>query len=99
MEECSCKKHKKIPRDSNEIRLLQNRIKRMIGQLEGISGMIDDNRYCGDILIQISALEGALRNFGYAVLGEHMESCVVAEIREGNDDIIPETLELIKKLR
>lgn len=71
----------------------------MKGQLEGIERMIEDDRYCGDILIQLSALEGALRNFGYNILSEHMHSCVRDEIKEGNEEIINETVELIKKLR
>ncbi len=96
---CPCCKHKDIPRDEKMIRQLKNRINRMSGQLAGISKMIDDNRYCGDILIQLSALESALRSFGYIILKNHHDTCVADEMKKGNESITEETIELIKKLR
>ena len=71
----------------------------MVGQLNGISNMLDDNRYCGDILTQISAVESALQSFGYLILKEHMETCMVEEIQNGNTQIVAEAFELIKKLK
>ncbi len=96
--ECLCR-HKSIPRDEDTQKQLQNRLNRMIGQLNGIKKMIDDNRYCGDILIQISAVESALQNFGYIVLQDHMETCVTEKIKNGDTEVIDETVELIKKLK
>ena len=87
------------PRSDEELRQLKNRLNRMVGQLNGIGRMLDENRYCGDILIQISAVEKALQGFGYTVLQSHMESCVAEEVRNGNPDIMAETLELMKKLK
>ena len=87
------------PRSEEELRQLKNRLNRMVGQLNGIGRMLDENRYCGDILIQISAVEKALQGFGYTVLQSHMESCVAEEVRNGNPDIMAETLELMKKLK
>ena len=87
------------PRSEEEQRQMKNRLNRIVGQLNGISRMLDENRYCGDILIQISAVEKALQNFGYMVLKSHMESCVAEEVRAGNPDIMDETLELMKKLK
>lgn len=49
------------PRDEKELRNLKSRIHRIIGQLNGIEKMLDDNRYCGDVLVQISAVESALQ--------------------------------------
>ncbi len=97
---CSaCKRHKKAPRSEEQIRQLKNRLARMVGQLNGISRMLDENRYCGDILMQIAAVESALQNFGYIVLQDHLESCVTEEIRGGNQEIMAETIELIKRLK
>ena len=87
------------PRDEEELRQLRNRLNRMVGQLNGISRMLDENRYCGDILIQISAVEKALQSFGYNVLQSHMEACVREEVLKGNPNIMQETLELMKKLK
>lgn len=95
---CECCRHKQTPRDAGEQKKLQNRINRIIGQLKGIQGMIDDNRYCGDILIQIGAVESALRNLGYVVLEDHMMTCVAESVRQGDTQILAEAVELMKKL-
>lgn len=92
-------KHKAIPREDESRRRLQNRLSRISGQLKGISSMLEENRYCGDILIQIAAVESALQAFGYIVLQEHMESCMVERIQEGDLQVIEEAVELIKKLK
>lgn len=96
---CACCQHKNTPRDEKEQKQLQNRINRIIGQLNGIKNMIDDNRYCGDILIQIGAVESALQSLGYVILEEHMQTCVVEEIGKGNTQIMAEAVELMKKLK
>ena len=96
---CACCHHKNTPRDAGEQKQMQNRINRIIGQLNGIKNMIDDNRYCGDILIQIGAVESALQSLGYIILQDHMQTCVAEEVRKGNEEILTEAVELIKKLK
>ena len=98
-EACACGHYKIIPRDAAGQKQLQNRINRIIGQLNGIRNMIGENRYCGDILIQIGAVESALQSLGYIVLQEHMQTCVVEEVKKGNEAIMEEAIELIKKLK
>ena len=92
-------RYKHTPRDEETVRKLQNRLNRVIGQLGGIKNMLDENRYCGDILTQVSAAESALQSIGYVILQEHMETCMVEKIQAGETEIIPEALELIKKLK
>lgn len=96
---CSCCRHKNTPRNEQTVHDLQNRLNRMIGQMNGIKAMIDDNRYCGDVLTQVAAVESALQNFGYIILQNHLETCVTEEIKKGNQSIIPEAVDLIKKLK
>lgn len=96
---CACCRHKNTPRDAAEQKKLTSRINRIIGQLNGIQNMIDDNRYCGDILIQIGAVESALQGLGYQILQEHMETCVVEQIQQGNTAIMAEAVELMKKIK
>ena len=98
-ENTCCCRMKAEPRSEESVRKLENRINRMIGQLGGIRTMVQENRYCGDILMQVAAVESALQNLGYIILEEHMASCVSAEIRAGNEEIIAETMELVKKLK
>ncbi|HIY27833.1 MAG TPA: metal-sensing transcriptional repressor [Firmicutes bacterium] len=95
----TCCRHKSTPREEKDLRQLQNRLKRMMGQLGGISKMLEDNRYCGDILVQVAAVESALQSFGYLVLQNHLETCVVEEVQKGNTKIMEEAVELIKKLK
>ncbi|MBQ6374949.1 MAG: metal-sensing transcriptional repressor [Clostridia bacterium] len=94
-----CHRQKHTPRGASELRQLKNRLSRMAGQLNGIGKMLDENRYCGDILIQIAAVEKALQSFGYTILQEHMETCMVEDIRDGHTDVVGEVVELIRKLK
>ena len=96
---CACCRHKSTPRDTVEQKNLQNRTNRIIGQLKGIQGMIEDNRYCGDVLIQNGAVESALQSLGYVMLKEHMMTCVAEGVQQGNTEILEEAVELMKKLK
>lgn len=92
-------RHKHTPRDPEEVRQLKNRLNRMAGQLSGIGRMLDENRYCGDILIQVAAVQKALEGFGCRILEEHMRTCMVEDIRAGHTETVDEALELIRKLK
>ncbi len=96
--ECCCRQ-KNTPRSEQTLRQLRNRINRIIGQLNGIQKMLDENRYCGDVLTQIAAAESALQSVGYIVLQEHMQTCVAEQIKMGNTEIMIEAFDLIKKLK
>lgn len=98
-EGCSCKHYKSVPRDAAGQKQLQNRINRIVGQMNGIGNMIAENRYCGDILIQIGAVESALQSLGYIILQDHMQTCVVEEVKKGNEAIMEEAIELIRRLK
>ena len=54
----------------------KRRLARISGQVSGIQKMVDDKRYCVDILTQVSALRAALDQFGLLMLSQHLESCV-----------------------
>lgn len=96
--ECACH-YRATPRTEHELRQLQNRLKRIIGQLSGISRMLDDNRYCGDILMQVAAVESALQAFGYSLLQSHLQTCVTEDIQKGKQQVMDEVMELIRKLK
>ena len=76
---------------------LQKRLNRAIGQLNGVKAMIDDNRYCGDVLTQLAAAESAVHSISAILLQNHLETCVVEQIEAGNIAIIDEAMQLIKK--
>ena len=95
-EGCTCR-HKDTPRSREFQGDLQKRLNRAIGQLNGIKGMIDDNRYCGDVLIQLAAVESAVRGVSIMLLQDHLETCVAEQVRQGNDDVIEEAVQLVKR--
>lgn len=71
------------PRTSEEKQKIVNRLKRVEGQIRGLQKMIEDDRYCVDILIQLSAAQAALKKIGFSVLERHTKSCVSRAIEEG----------------
>lgn len=81
-----CDKRKE--RDEDEKKKLNNRIKRVIGQLNGVSKMIDEDRYCIDILTQLSAATQSLKSLSSLILNDHMHSCVKEGIEKGNDKLL-----------
>jgi len=94
--QCCCH-HKATPRSQQMQDDLQKRLNRVIGQLNGVKAMIDDNRYCGDVLVQLSAAESAVHSISAILLQNHLETCVVEQIEQGNTQIIDEAMQLIKK--
>lgn len=93
--EC-CEKHKH--RDTQEYRNLMNRLNRIEGQVRGIKAMVEEERYCVDILNQVSAIQSALNGFNKVLLSNHIHTCVVEDIREGNEQAVDELCETLKKL-
>jgi CsoR family transcriptional regulator, copper-sensing transcriptional repressor len=62
------------------------RLRRIEGQVRGIARMIDDDKYCIDILTQISAVNNALQAVALALLDEHLGHCVSNAIADGGED-------------
>lgn len=62
------------------------RLRRIEGQVRGIAKMIDDDKYCIDILTQISAVNSALRSVALSLLDEHLDHCVTRAVAEGGDE-------------
>ena len=85
-------------RSEKEYKDLMNRLKRIEGQVRGIQGMLENDAYCTDILIQVAAVNAALNSFNKALLSNHLHSCVAENIRAGNDEVIDELVELLQKL-
>lgn len=96
-ESCCCmEKHK--TRDDGEYRELIRRLNRIEGQVRGIKGMVERDCYCVDILTQVSAVQAALNAFNRTLLSNHIRSCVVDDIRAGNDEVVDELVDTIRKL-
>jgi DNA-binding FrmR family transcriptional regulator len=62
------------------------RLRRIEGQIRGLQRMVEDDKYCIDILTQVSAATKALQSFSLVLLDEHLEHCVVDAARRGGDE-------------
>ena len=72
------------------LKAVANRLARAIGHLESIERMVEEDRDCSEILIQLMAVKAALNNTGKVILKEHMEHCLVHAIEEGDTQAIEE---------
>ena len=97
-ETCPCCSGKTKKREEKEYKDLMNRLKRIEGQVRGVEGMLENDAYCIDILTQVSAINSALNSFNKALLANHMHTCVVENIREGNYEVIDELVVALQKM-
>ena len=100
-EKCSkCENcEKSTHRTEEEKKNLTKRLNIIEGQIRGIKQMLEDDRYCADILIQLSAINKSLESVENSILESHIKSCVLTEIQSGNAEIIDEVMELFRRLR
>jgi CsoR family transcriptional regulator, copper-sensing transcriptional repressor len=90
--------HPSTPRTKVEKDAVINRLKRIEGQVRGIMKMVEDDRYCVDILVQISAIQAALKKVGFTITERHIKHCVSDAIRSGEgDETITELMEVMKQ--
>ncbi len=85
-------------RTADEKQKLVNRLSRIEGQIRGIRQMVEDDAYCVDILTQSAAAKAAFASFNRELLRRHMETCVVRDIRSGDDGVTDELMDIIGKL-
>ncbi|MCR5786078.1 MAG: metal-sensing transcriptional repressor [Acholeplasmatales bacterium] len=78
---------------------LNKRLNRIIGQMNGVKKMIDEDKYCGDVLIQLSAIEKGIASVADIILDNHMHHCVADAIKEGDNSKIDEVMELIRRFK
>lgn len=74
------------------------RLNRIEGQIRGINKMINTNRECDEIMIQIAASISALKSLGGEILHGHMKNCMVREIKNNNLEVIDEVTDIFRKL-
>lgn len=69
-----------------DVDAIQSRLKKIEGQVRGIQKMVEDDKPCNDILIQIGAIKSALHKTGQIILEGHMQHCVLDGIKNGDED-------------
>ncbi|GAB4074036.1 metal-sensing transcriptional repressor [Barrientosiimonas marina] len=90
--------HPATPRTYEEKQAVSNRLKRIEGQVRGIQKMIEQDRYCIDILVQINAINAALKKVGFSVAERHMKHCVSNAVQTGEgNEAIDELMQVMKQ--
>ena len=89
---------RKTNRDEQEKKYLRTRLKTIEGQVRGVSKMIDDDKYCADILTQLLAIDKSIKSLSNDILKSHLNSCVIDDIKNGKNEVIDEVMELIRRL-
>ena len=90
---------KKKERTVADKRYLTKRLNTIEGQVRGVTNMVAEDRYCDDILIQIAAVCNSLRSVAKDILRNHLNTCVVKNIKEDNLEILDEVMALFERLK
>ena len=98
MGECCKGEERHKHRNLTEQKDLMTRLNRIEGQVRGIKAMVEDERYCIDILNQVSAVQAALNSFNRILLTDHIHTCVVERVEKGDTEVIDELCRAIQKL-
>lgn len=98
MESTCCPSGKTTQRSDDQVKKLVNRLNRIEGQIRGIRGMVESGAYCNDILVQSAAVTAAISAFNRELLASHLHTCVVRDIRAGNDEVVDELMSTLQKL-
>ena len=89
--------NKKTIRGVDEKKLIINRLNRISGQINGINKMVENDAYCNDVLIQLSAVENAIKSLSTHILENHLYTCVPRDLENGDYDTIDELISLFKR--
>lgn len=88
---------KKTYRREEEKKTIQNRINRIEGQLKGIKRMVEEDAYCNDILIQLSAAQNSIKSLSNLLLENHLYNCVSRDLENGKLETLEEVISLFKR--
>ena len=88
---------KQTKRSDEEKKLIINRLNRIGGQISGITKMIENDEYCNDVLIQLSAVKNSVKSLSTHILENHLYMCVSRDLEKGNFDTIDELISLFKR--
>ena len=78
---------------------VNHRLNRISGQIDGVKKMIEDDRYCDDILTQLSAIEKAVKSLSSVILERHMYSCITREVKDSNLEVVDEMMTLFRRFQ
>lgn len=86
-------------RSEEEKRDITARLNRIAGQINGVKKMIEDDRYCDDVLIQLAAIDKSVKSLAGLLLDKHIHSCLIEDIQNGNLQSVDEIVDLFKRFQ
>lgn len=89
--------NKKTKRSAQEKKLIINRLNRIGGQINGITKMIENDAYCNDVLVQLSAVKNSIKSLSSHILENHLYTCVTRDLENGDLDTMDELISLFKR--
>ena len=95
MEQNCC--HKKTKRSEEEKKRILSRLNRISGQIGGIAKMVENDAYCNDVLVQLSAVQSAVKGLSTHILENHLCTCVARDLEKGELETIDELISLFKR--
>lgn len=84
--------------DEQSKKAVVNRLSRAIGHLESVKQMVIDDEDCSKILVQLSAVQSALKNTSKVILKDHIDHCIIEAVKENDDETIEELKKAIDKM-
>ena len=93
---CCCERKKQ--RQDKEYKDMINRLSRIEGQVRGIKRMVEEDAYCTDILVQVSAVNAALNSFNKVLLAIQIKTCVRQDILDGKEETVDDLVVTLQKL-
>ncbi len=91
------KEEKHTYRDMETKKVITNRLNRIEGQIKGVKKMVEKDCYCNDILIQLSAIQSAVKSLSNQLLENHLNTCICKNLQEGNTEVLEELTSLFKR--
>ena len=89
--------NKTTKRSTDQKKLIINRLNRISGQINGITKMIENDAYCNDVLVQLSAVKNSVKSLSSHILENHLYTCVSRDLENGDFDTIDELISLFKR--
>lgn len=86
-------------RSEEDRKRILDRLHRIEGQIRGIEKMIDEDRYCDDVLIQLASVDKSIKSLANLILENHMYSCITKELAKGNLEAIDEIIQLFRRFQ
>ncbi|MBQ7424667.1 MAG: metal-sensing transcriptional repressor [Lachnospiraceae bacterium] len=83
--------------DPEHMKAIVNRLAKAIGHLESVKKMVENDRDCSEVLIQLAAVRSAINNCGKEILKEHMSHCIVHAVQDGDEEAIEALNEAVDK--